>query len=117
MMIRRRCPLAVCLALVLISVGPLSGWSLAAPFRASGWSAEFAGTQQVLKLLRPVNVHRAEARAKQGVVDIWDVKNQLDAQNPLLRPDVTGLRRSGKTGRQPAGSKATAGSLRSPYKY
>lgn len=57
--------------------------------------SELAGTQQVMRLLRTVNVPRTEQKARQGAVDIFEFKGQLYNQKPLLRPGVTGLSASG----------------------
>ncbi|WP_303674222.1 hypothetical protein [Vampirovibrio chlorellavorus] len=59
--------------------------------------AELAGTQQVMRLLRTVNVPRTEQKARQGAVDILEFKGQLYNQKPLLRPGVTGLSANGNS--------------------
>jgi hypothetical protein len=58
--------------------------------------SELVGTQQVMTLLRKVNVPRTEQRARQGAVDILEFKSQLYNQSPLLRPGVTGFNATGK---------------------
>ncbi len=80
--------------------------------------AELAGTQQVMKLLRRVNVPRTEQRAQQGAVDILEFKSQLYTQSPLLRPGVAALNGTAKAPSQPASYKRQIpGHRRFPAKY